>query len=266
MAAVQVALVDGHLRLLRLRRHLGLGLLLRRLHHLLLVHLHVAHVLLVLLVHHVTTTVALHLLVVHATSNLALATREALLLVRAHLAAHATAVLLLLHEEGHGLEEHLEVVLHLLLVGKIGPLGILRVLLAEDLKVVFVARGLILKLANLLDLVVVDRQGLVIDGEAFLGTGRLIRLLEADKGVELLSVVARRVHLEGLDLTVAGEEVAELILSHGRRETLHIQVAPLLGALVFDGLAKTLSLAISTLKCFFHIKLFVIGQGNAIDH
>ena len=65
---------------------------------------------------------------------------------------------LLLHQIGHGLEEHLEVELELLLVGQIGPFGALRVLLAELLEVVLVARGLILELTDLLDLVVVDGQ------------------------------------------------------------------------------------------------------------
>merc|ERR1719246_70966 len=76
----------------------------------------------------------------------------------------------------------------------------------------------------------------------------------------------RKLHLEGLDLAVTREEVAELVLGHGRGEALDVQVASLLGALVLDGLAEALSLAVRALKCFFDIKLFVIGQGNAINH
>ena len=72
--------------------------------------------------------------------------------------------LLLLHEVGHGLEKHLKVELELLLVCQIGPLGTLRVLLAELLEIVLVSGSLVLKLTHLLDLVVVDGQGLVVDG------------------------------------------------------------------------------------------------------
>jgi len=77
--------------------------------------------------------------------------------------------LLLLHEVGHGLKEHLEVELKLLLVGQIGPLGALRVLLAELLEVVLVTSSLILKLTHLLDLIVVDGQRLVVNGEILFG-------------------------------------------------------------------------------------------------
>ena len=216
--------------------------------------------------HHVATTVAAHLLVTHRTrTNLTVVLEVALaLLMRAtHVTHAAAAVLLLLHEERHGLEEHLQVVLHLLLVGEVGPLRVLGVLLAEDLEVVFIAGGLVLELTDLLDLVVVNGKGLVVDRETLFGRGGLVGLLEADEGVELL-LSTGRVHLEGLDLTVTGEEVAELILGHGRGEALNVEVASLLGALVLDGLAKALSLAVSALKCFFDIKLFVVGQGNTI--
>ena len=257
MAGEQVLLLDAHRRLLGRGRH---GLLLGRRLRLHLVGDH--HVLLRVLMHHVATAAVVHL-VARRTVLRARASREALLVRAAHLTHVWT--LLLLHEEGHRLKEHLEVVLHLLLVGEIGPLSVLRVLLAEDLEIVLIARCLVLKLTDFLDLVVVNGQGLVVDGEALLGRRCLIWLLEADKGVELLGLCTRRVHLEGLNLTVAGEEVAELILTHGGREALDVEVAPLLRALVLDGLAKTLLLAISALKCFFHVKLLVVRQGNAVD-
>ncbi|MCP4668073.1 MAG: hypothetical protein GY849_17120, partial [Deltaproteobacteria bacterium] len=60
---------------------------------------------------------------------------------------------LLLHKVGHGLEQHLQVVLDLFLVGKIGPLGTLRVLLAEELEVMLVLGGFGLDLTDFLDLV-----------------------------------------------------------------------------------------------------------------
>ena len=45
----------------------------------------------------------------------------------------------------------------------------MRVLLAEVLEVLLVKGSLVLELADLLDLVVVDSQGLVVDSEVLLG-------------------------------------------------------------------------------------------------
>ena len=64
--------------------------------------------------------------------------------------------MLLVDEVRHRLQQHLEVVLELLLVGEFRPLyaGTLR--LTERLKVELVAIGLVLELTDLFDLIVVD--------------------------------------------------------------------------------------------------------------
>ena len=50
----------------------------------------------------------------------------------------------------------------------------------------------VIQIANLLDLVVVDRHGLVVDGgDVLFGGGSLIGLLEADEGVKLLWFISR---------------------------------------------------------------------------
>ena len=139
-------------------------------------------------------------------------------------------------------------------------------LLTEVLEIVLVLGSLVVELADLLDLVVVDGEGLVVDSETFLGRRGLIWLLEADEGVKLLLVLTRRVHLKALDLTVGGEELAKLFLCHGVREALHVEIAAFLGALVLDGLAESLGFAVSALECFFNIKLFVVWEGFAVDH
>ena len=110
--------------------------------------------------------------------------------------------LLLLHEVGHRLEEHLKVELELFLVSKISPLGTLRVLLTEELEIMLVLGSFVIQIANLLNLVMIDGHSLVVDGgDVLFGGGGLIGLLEADKGVKLLDVVTGRVHSEALDLT-----------------------------------------------------------------
>ena len=139
-------------------------LLLHLLLHHLWVHLHVLANRLLALVH--GTAVATHLVavatVVGAHGAGLLASEVAGVLA---LAAHGA----LLHQVGHRLQEHLKVVLDLLLVGKVGPTGVLRVLLTEELEVVLVLGGLGLDLTDLLDFVVVDSEALVVDGEVLLG-------------------------------------------------------------------------------------------------
>ena len=176
--------------------------------------------------------------------------------------AHWT--LLLLHEVRHGLQEHLEVELKLFLVGKICPLCTLGVCLTELLEVVLITSGLVLDLTNLLDLVVVDSERLVVDGKVLLGRRGLIWLLEADESVKLLTLT-RWVHLEALNLTVSGEEVAKLILCPGVREALNIEVASLLGALVLDGFSETFRLTISLLEGLLDVKLLVVGKRDTVD-
>ena len=72
-------------------------------------------------------------------------------------------------------------------------------------------------------------------------------------------------HLETLNLTEPSEEIAELVFSHAIGETPHIEVASLLRALVFNGFTEAFGLTVSSLKCFFDIKLFVVGQNYAVN-
>ena len=64
--------------------------------------------------------------------------------------------MLLVDEVRHRLQQHLEVVLELLLVGEFRPLYTRALRLTERLKVELVAIGLVLELADLLYLIVVD--------------------------------------------------------------------------------------------------------------
>ena len=72
-------------------------------------------------------------------------------------------------------------------------------------------------------------------------------------------------HLETLNLTVLSEEIAELVFGHVFGETLHIEVASLLRALVLNGFTEAFGLTVSSLKCFFDIKPFVVGQNYAVN-
>lgn len=206
----------------------------------------------------------------HATTTSHLATvvvKVALVMLRRtpHVALHTEAALLLLQQLRHVFEQHLQVVLHLLLVGKVSPLGIVRVGLTELLEVVLVLLCLVLKLTYLFDFVVIDRESLVINCDLFFGRRGLIRFLEADKGVEFLFLI-RWVHLKALNFSVGCEKVTELLLCICIGEAFHVEIASLLGALVLDGFANALSLSISSLKCFFDIKLFIIWYVTTTYH
>ena len=61
------------------------------------------------------------------------------------------------------------------------------------------------------------------------------------------------------------EEIAELVFGHVIRETLHIEVASLLRALVFDCFTEAFGLTVSFFKCFFDIKLFVVWQNYSVN-
>ena len=219
LAGHEVTLLDAHLRhllllllsghLLRVVLHLHLGVLLHGAGaaHLRSTHRRTVHVA------HGTAGLSTHLLLVavlgtvvgaHAAgATLRLVALVATLTGTAVRAAGTThGALLLLHEVWHGLEEHLEVELELFLVGEVCPLGTLGVLLAELLEIVLVAGSFVLELTDFLDLVMVDGEGLIVDGKVLFGGGGLIWLLEADESVKLLDTLAGWVHAEGLDLTV----------------------------------------------------------------
>lgn len=276
LASKQVALFVRHLLLLLLLGHLcHLLLLLLLLHHLHLLRIVATH----LAAHaHARRRIAAHLRLVHGVAAVhlvvaswAVVGADLALRLLSLIAAWATwmsshGALLLLHEVGHGLKQHLEVELELFLVGQISPFGALRVLLAELLEVMLVTSSLILKLTHLLDLVVVDGQGLVVNGEVLFGRGGLVRLLEADKSVQLLDAITRRVHPQTLDLAVLGEELAEVLLGHRVWEAFHVKVASLFGALVLDRLTQALGFAVGSLEGLLDVELFVVGKRLTIDH
>ena len=286
LASHQVALLDVQISLWLLLSHL-----------LLLTHLH--HRVLLLLTHrtavHLGTTHLLgttHRGTVHVAAHGAVLTAHLVVVGGTVVGAHATgatlrllalvatlsgavvgatstthgALTLLLHEVGHGLEEHLEVELELFLVGEVCPLGTLGVLLTELLEIVLVAGSFILELTHFLDLVMVDGKGLVVDGQVLLGGRGLIWLLEAHESVKLLDALTGRVHAEALNLTVLGEKLAEVLLRHGIGETLDVQIASFLGALVLDGLTETFGLTVSPLEGFFDVKLLVVWELHSVDH
>ena len=217
VASHQVALIDVHLLHLLL-----LLLLLLLLHHHLLLLILLGHLLLGSWVRtacshlHLSLTATRHLTGMHAVAA-HLATLVVSTVVGTHLALGVTTLgvatlatgttshhwaLLLLHEVGHRLEEHLKVELELFLISKVGPFGTLGVLLTEELEIMLVLGSFVIQIANLLNLVMIDGHSLVVDGgDVLFGGGGLIGLLEADKGVKLLDVVTGRVHSEALDLT-----------------------------------------------------------------
>ena len=125
----------------------------------------------------------------------------------------------------------------------------------------------VIQITNLFNLVMIDGHCFVVDGsDVLFGRGSLIGLLEADKGIKLLDTVSRRVHPKALDLTKGREVLAELVFGHTVRETFHVKVASLLGALVLDGLTEAFGLTVSLLESLFDVKLLVVGELYAVDH
>ena len=98
--------------------------------------------------------------------------------------------------------------------------------------------------------------------ELFLGGGGLIWLLEADEGVQLLVTVSG-VESQALDLTEGLEDGAEVSLGDVLWEALHVEVASLLGVLVFDGVSQAFSLAVALLESFFDVQ-FLVSEWDAI--
>lgn len=164
MALVDIVVAHAHLG----RR---LRLLHGRLHGWLLVLLWLHHVLLARHVLHVASAASAHLIVAHwsvIAHLVATVALETLVRLLVHVAL-SERIVLVLHQHGHLLQQHLQVVLNLFLVGEVSPLGVLRVHLTELLESKLVLLGFVLQLADLFDLVVVNRQSLVIDCEAFFG-------------------------------------------------------------------------------------------------
>ena len=193
-----------------------------------------------------------------------LALRSTILALRtAWMASHGTWTLLL-HEIRHGLEEHLQVELELFLVSKIGPLGTLGVLLAELLEVMLVTSGFILELTNLFDLVVVDGKGFVVNRDVLLGRAGLIWLLEADESVKFLGITGR-VHPQTLNFTILSEQLAKILFLHRVWESLHVQIATFLRALVLDGLTQAFSFTIGFLEGLLDVEFLIVWDGLAVD-
>jgi len=121
--------------------------------------------------HHLSTTITLwlwltHIALWHAVlvltfGSLSITTTSETLLVSIiisslpSLRSHLTS-LLLSNDTWQILDEQLEIVLEILLVRKTCPCGTLGILLAECLEIMLVLDGFVLKLANFLDLVVIN--------------------------------------------------------------------------------------------------------------
>jgi len=77
--------------------------------------------------------------------------------------------------------------------------------------------------------------------------GSLIRGLEADEGKGLLVVLSRE-EFKALNITELGEKSHEISFSGGDGESLHVEVATLLGVLVLEGLVHKLTLTLTLLE------------------
>jgi len=107
----------------------------------------------------------------HSLSTLRLATLIATgtTLMTAGGARTTNRALLILQKLWHMIDQHLQVVLHFLLVVEFSPLVLGSMLLSELLETKLVTGSLVVKLADFFDLIVVDCEGLVIESNLLFG-------------------------------------------------------------------------------------------------
>jgi hypothetical protein len=147
-------------------------------------------------------------------------------------------------------------------VGKVEGTRLLSLILLE---VSLVDGVLDLDLSLLLDLVVVDHEGLAVIGgvvQGLLGNGGGVWLLEADESEASISTLLQFDVLDGTELL---EEVLEVIRSPGVGEVLHVQVASLLGGLVSEGVSLLLQLSVLLLHGVSHVKLELVAHVLTIE-
>jgi len=119
----------------------------------------------------------------------------------------------------------------------------------------------VLKLADLLDLVVVNRELAALELgvlKFFLGLLCTIRSLEADEAVWVLALLLLK-ESDTLNLTEPIEELSDIFLLAFLRNVFDEKVALFLGILVLHGFASDLSLTFSLTQELFDVKLFVFN-------
>jgi hypothetical protein len=102
-------------------------------------------------------------------------------------------------------------------------------LFLEVLVISLISDFFLLDLSDFLDFIVINVEGLSIKGlaiELLSGKGSVIRVLEADEGINSLSVLLEDLH--AFDLSVLTEVLLELHISSVGREIFDVKVASLL--------------------------------------
>jgi len=178
--------------------------------------------------------------------------------------SHLLKAVLSLH--GESLQELGDLVVEFVSRGDVLPVVVLVVELLELLETELILSLFVLNLSELLELVMADlelslvEESVVAVLESLLG---LIRGLEADESVSLLSLVNRE-HLNALDFSVFLEDTSEILFGELRLEVLDVEVASLLGVLVLDGFSEELFLSLRGSEGGLNVKLFAITHVSAV--
>jgi len=227
----------------------------------------------------------LHLLihVVHGASGVvALTLRSALLVVSlslvstlvvsvvsllATLSASAHLLESVLSLLGKGLQELSDLVVEFVSGGDVLPVVLGVVKLSELLEAKLILSLFIRDLSELLELVMADLElSLVVESvvaelQSLLS---LVGSLEAHEGVSFLGLVNGE-HLDALDLSVLGEDTHNILVGELGVKVLDVEVASLLGVLVFDSLTEELFLSSGGSKGGLNVKDLTVTHVSSVE-
>jgi hypothetical protein len=165
----------------------------------------------------------------------------------------------------HDVQQLLKDLGHVGVGSQVGEVEGTRLLSLILLEVGLVDGVLDLDLSLLLDLVVVDHEGLAVISrvvQGLLGNGGGVWLLEADESEASVSTLLQFDVFDGTELL---EKVLEVIRSPGVWEVLHVQVASLLGGLVSESVSLLLELSVGLLHGVSHVKLELVAHVLTIE-
>jgi hypothetical protein len=129
------------------------------------------------------------------------------------------------------------------------------ILFSVVLEVSLVSDFLLLHLSHFLDFVVVDVEGLSVEGllvQLLLGEGSIVWVLEANKGID--GFVLSRENLDALDFAVSAEVLLELLFGGLGREVLHVEIASLLGVLESHLVLLLFHVSLALLESFTNVE------------
>jgi len=225
-------------------------------------------------VHHVVATVGAHVAVLSLLSIVrSLAAVVAVVVSSLVVSLLSTVVSTALLERveslslhGEGLEELSDLVVELISGRDVLPVVVLVVQLLELLESEFILGLFVLDVSEFLELVMADLELTAVEHAVVHVLESLLSLvgsLEADESVGLLGLVDGE-HLDALNFSVVLEHLAEVLIGALGVKVLDVEVASLLGVLVLDGLSEELFLSLGGSKSGLDVKDFTVTHVTSV--